>query len=70
MRQRLVFEVADRELDDGVLAVFGLDGGKRVGAVGGEGKQLPGGQQLALAIEGPDAADDQPPPVEPRLGDL
>ena len=25
MRERLVFEVADRELDDGVLAVLGLD---------------------------------------------
>ena len=26
MRQRLAFEVADAELEDGVLAVLGLDG--------------------------------------------
>ena len=31
MRERLVFEVADRELDDGVLAVLGLDERERLG---------------------------------------
>ena len=33
VRERLVFEVADRELDDGVLAVLGLDDarGRRCG---------------------------------------
>ena len=41
MREGLVFEVADREFDDGVLAVLGFDGGQRVGAVGDE-EQLPG----------------------------
>jgi hypothetical protein len=34
MRKPLVFEVADRERDDGVLAVLCLDDLKRVGAVG------------------------------------
>jgi hypothetical protein len=36
VRQRLGFEVADRELDDGVLAVLSLDRLDRVGAVGRE----------------------------------
>jgi hypothetical protein len=57
VRQRLVFEVADRQLDEGVLAVLGLNDREVVGAVGGEGKQLPARQQLALAIEGADAAN-------------
>ena len=57
MRERLVLEIADREFDDGVLAVFGLDHGERIGAVGQEGKQLPGRQQLALTIQRADAAD-------------
>src|SRR5688572_1075992 len=34
VRERLVFEIADRELDDGVLAMFGLDGAQILGAVG------------------------------------
>src|SRR4051812_31067416 len=37
----LVFEIADRELDDGVLAMLGLDGAQLVDAVGDERKQLP-----------------------------
>jgi hypothetical protein len=41
VRQRLVLEVADRQLDDGVLAVLGLDQFERLGAVGEEGEQLP-----------------------------
>ena len=36
MRECLVFEVTDRELDDGVLAVLCLDLFERVGAVGQE----------------------------------
>ena len=50
------------QLDDGVLAVFGLDDFERVGAVGEERIELPTRQQLALAVEGADAADDQPRP--------
>ena len=41
VRERLVFEVADDELDDGVLAVLGLDDVERVGAVGGEREVAP-----------------------------
>jgi hypothetical protein len=37
VRQRLVFEVGDDLLDDGVLAVLGLDDGEILGAVGDEG---------------------------------
>src|SRR3954469_497254 len=70
VRERLVFEVADAELDDGVLAVLGFDDSERLGAVGGERKQLPGGQQLALGVEGANAANDQPAAVEGGLGDL
>lgn len=66
----LVFEIADAELDDGVLAVLGFDRRKRVGAVGRRRKQLPARQQLALAIERADAAHDQPPAAEDCLGDL
>ena len=34
MRERLVFEIADDELDLGVLAVLGIDVIARLGAVG------------------------------------
>jgi hypothetical protein len=64
------FEVADGEFDDGVLAVFGLDDSERVGAVGRKCVVLPGRQELALAIESADAANDQAPPAQRRLGDL
>jgi len=43
---------------------------ERLGAVGREQKQLPGGQKLALAIEGADAANDQAPRAEGRFDDL
>ncbi len=38
MREGLILEVADGQLDDGVLAVLGLDDGERVGPVGRERK--------------------------------
>ena len=50
-RQVPVEEVTDREFDDGVLTVLGLDNAQRVGAVGDQRKQLPAREQLALAIE-------------------
>ena len=50
VRERLVFEVADRELDDGVLAVLGLDERERLGAVGDEREVPPVGQQLGLRL--------------------
>ena len=48
VRERLVFEVADGELDDGVLAVLGLDERESLGAVGDEREVPPVGQQLGL----------------------
>jgi hypothetical protein len=51
--------VADAEHDDGVLAVVGFDERQRLGAVGREGKQLPRGQELGLAVEAADAANDE-----------
>jgi hypothetical protein len=70
VREGLVFEVADRELDDGVPAVLGFDHGERFGAVGEEREQLPTRQQLALAIERADATNDEAPFVEECFGDL
>ena len=62
MRQGLIFEVADRELDDGVLAVFGLDDRERVGAVGDEREVSPVGPQLGLGADKAGAADSRRPP--------
>ena len=53
-------EVADRELDLRVAAVFGLDQGERLGAVGDEGVVAPVGEELCLRADQPGAADDQP----------
>ena len=70
MRQRLVFEVADRELHDGVLAVLGFDELERVGAVGQEREVAPVGPQLGLGADQAGAADDQSLGAEHRLRDL
>ena len=59
MRERLVFEVADRELDDGVLAVLGLDQLERLGAVGDEREVAPVRPQLGLGADQAGAAHDQ-----------
>ena len=53
MRECLVFEVADRELDDGVLAVLSLDERDVLAAVGEEREVAPVRPQLGLR---PDAA--------------
>src|SRR3954454_2395973 len=60
VRQGLVFEVADRELDDGVPAMLGLDEFDRVGAVGQEREVSPVGPELGLVAEQSGAPDDQP----------
>src|SRR5436190_22664340 len=70
MRERLVFEVADRQLDDGVLAVLGLDYLQRVGAVGEEREVAPVGPQLGLRAEQARAPDDHPLATQGGLGDL
>ena len=49
MRQRLVFEVGDDLLDDGVVAVLGLDDRDLVGAVGDEREVPPVGNSSAWA---------------------
>jgi hypothetical protein len=70
VRQRLVFEVANRQLDDGVLAVLGLDHVERVDAVGEEREVAPVGRQLGLGSEQARAPHDQTLAGEHRLGDL
>ena len=70
VRQRLVFEVGDDLLDDGVVAVLGLDDRDVVGAVGDEREVPPVGPQLGLGAEQAGAADDQPAPAVDGLGDL
>lgn len=70
MGERLIFEVADRELDNGVLTMLGLDELEGVGGVGREGKQFPRRQQLALAVEGADATDDEASAADSGFGDL
>ena len=70
MRECLVFEVADRELHDRVLAVLRFDELDRVGAVGEEREVPPVGPQLGLRADQAGAADDQPLAAEHRLRDL
>ena len=70
MAQGLVFEIADRELDDGVLAMLGLDQHQRLGAVGRKREVLPVREQLGLLADEPGAAPDQPPIMELGLSDL
>jgi hypothetical protein len=59
VRQRLVFEIADGELDDGVLAVLCFDEFQRLGAVGQKREVAPVGSQLGLGAQQPGAPDDQ-----------
>jgi hypothetical protein len=66
----LVFEIADRELDDGVLAILGLDQEQRLGAVRGEREVLPVGEQFGLLADETCAGHDQPPTTLLGLGDL
>ena len=66
MLECLVFEVADGELDGGVVAVVDVGGEHRDGAVGREGVVAPVGPELGLVADESGAADDQPP--VPKLG--
>ena len=68
--QSLVFEVADGELDDGVLPVLGLDHLKRLAAVGEEREVAPIRPQLGLRSDQPGAAHDHPSAAVGRLRDL
>jgi hypothetical protein len=68
----LVLEVADRELDHGVLAVLSVDQPRLVGAVGDEGEVAPIGERLGLLLLSVqvDAPDDQPLASQGGLRDL
>jgi len=52
VREGLVFEVADAEFDDGVLAVLSLDEAERAGAVGREREVLQDGNSSPCWLEG------------------
>ena len=64
MAQGLVFEITDREFDDGVLSMLGFDEQQRLGAVGREREVLPVGEQVGLLADEACAARDQPPTME------
>jgi hypothetical protein len=68
--KRLVFEVADRELDDGVLAMLGFHDLDLLGAVGEKREVAPVGPQLGLRANQAGAPHDHPLASERHLGDL
>ena len=59
--KRLVFEIGDDLLDDGVVTMLGLDDRDVLGAVGEKAEVPPVGPQLGLGADQPGASDDQPP---------
>ena len=61
VRESLVFEVGDDLLDDGVVAVLGLDERELFAAVGEEAEVAPVGPQFGLGADQAGAPDDQPP---------
>ncbi len=71
MRKRLVVEVADDELDLGVLAMLSVDDVRRLGTVGNERVVAPR-EQLGLVFLGVQvhAAHDQAIVADDRLGEL
>ncbi len=72
MRECLIFQVADDQLDLGMLTVLGVDEVDWLGAVGDEREVPPVGEELGLVVLGVqvDAADDQPVLAERGLGQL
>ena len=72
MRERLVFEVADHELDLGVLAMVGVECVQVLAAVGYEGEVAPVGEQLGLIFlcVKMHATDDEALVSERRVGEL
>jgi hypothetical protein len=70
VREGLVFEVADGELDDGVLAVLGLDDLEVVAAVGQKREVPPVWPEFSLVSDQAGAANDQALGADHRLGDL
>jgi hypothetical protein len=70
VHQGLVFEVTDRELNHGMLAMFCLDQLERVGAVGQERGVAPVWPQLSLGSNQPGAMNDQSLSSDRRFSDL
>jgi hypothetical protein len=70
VRERLVFEIGDDLLDDGVIAMLGLHDGESLGAVGDQCEVPPVGKQLGLRADEAGAPDDQPALAVDGLGDL
>jgi hypothetical protein len=70
VREHLIFEIANPEFDDGVVAMLGLDQPQRLGAVSREREVLPVGEQVGLLADQTCATRDQPPTMELGLGDL
>jgi hypothetical protein len=70
--ERLVFEVADRELDLGMLAMLSVNLVQILAAVGHEREAPPVGEELGLILLGVkmDTADDQPLASQRGLGEL
>jgi hypothetical protein len=64
----LVLEVADHQLDGGVVAVVDVGVAHRDGALGEKAVVAPVGPQLGLCADESGPADDQPPVAELRLG--
>ena len=60
MREGLVFEVADHQLDRRVVAMIDVGDERRDGAVGREAVVAPVGAQLGLGADQAGAAHDQP----------
>jgi hypothetical protein len=70
VRERLVLEVADDLLDDGVIAVLGRDERDDLRAVGDEEEVASVWPQLGLWADEACSSDDQPPAVVDSFGDL
>jgi hypothetical protein len=70
VREGLVLEVADHELDRGVVAMIDIGHEHRHGAVPRKRVVAPVGEQFGLGAGQAGAADDQPPVPELGLGDL
>ena len=66
---RALFEVTDRELDQGVAAMLGLDERQLFVAVGDEGVVAPVGKQGGLGADEAGAAHDESTSREAALGD-
>jgi hypothetical protein len=70
VHKRLVLELGDHLLNDGVVTMLGLDHRESVSAVGDQAEVPPVGPQFGLLAEQPGTAHDQAPSLVDGLGDL